>query len=206
MDPLNFDLQLDEQERDLPRILEEFRRNEYEGSTAENTEDGFEDQVMQPIDWDTIANQYGVNRSDDEETNINGQYSSSLSSVPASSPSTNSEMRRETGSSRREDSSENRASSKPKQRGGPVNSKSRRKVHPRMTPKRLVDMLKILKAHKWTIEGLVIAYLNLNIRGHYMATLNTRRARFRKLLFNASEVYEAISKAPSTPGEIITMV
>jgi hypothetical protein len=39
-----------------------------------------------------------------------------------------------------------------------------------------------------------------------MATLNTRRARFRKLLFNSSEVYEAISKAPSTPGEVVTMV
>jgi hypothetical protein len=34
----------------------------------------------------------------------------------------------------------------------------------------------------------------------------TRRARFRKLLFNTTEVYEAISKAPSTPGEIVTMV
>jgi hypothetical protein len=208
MDPVKIGMQLDEQERDLPRILEEFRRNEYEGSTAENTEDGFEDQVMQPIDWDTIANQYGVNLSDDEETNSNGRCSSSsLSSVPASSPSaTNSPMQGETRSSRRKDGSENRTSSKPRQRGRPVHNKSRRKVHPLMTPERLVGILKILKAHKWTIEGLVIAYLNLNIRGHYMATLNTRRARFRKLLFNASEVYEAISKAPSTPGEIITMV
>ena len=40
MDPVKIGMQLDEQERDLPRILEEFRRNEYEGSTAENTEDG----------------------------------------------------------------------------------------------------------------------------------------------------------------------
>ena len=185
-------MQLDEQ-RDIPRILDEFRRNEYEGSTAENTEDGFEDQVMQPIDWDTIANQYGVNLSDDEETNSNGRCSSSsLSSVPASSPSaTNSPMQGETRSSRRKDSSENMTSSKLR-RGRPVHNKSRRKVHPSMTPERLIGILKILKAHKWTIEGLVIAYLNLNIRGHYMATLDTWRARFRKLLFNASEAYEAI--------------
>ena len=39
-----------------------------------------------------------------------------------------------------------------------------------------------------------------------MATLHTRRARFRKLLFNTTEVYEAIIKAPSTPGEVMTMV
>ena len=49
MDPLKIGVQLDEQERDLPGILEEFRRNEYEGSAAENTEDGFEGQVMQPL-------------------------------------------------------------------------------------------------------------------------------------------------------------
>jgi uncharacterized protein DUF6589 len=208
MDPLKIGMQLDEQERDLPGILEEVRRNEYEGSSAENTEDGFEDQVMQPIDWDTIANQYG-DLSDDEEMNSNGRCSSSsLSPVPmaASSPSTNSPMQGETRSSRRKGGSENRISSKPKQRGRPVRSKSRRKAHPLMTPERLVDILRILKAHKWTIENLVIAYLNLNTRGHYMAKLNTRRAKFRKLLFNASEVYEAISTAPSTPGEIVTMV
>ena len=34
----------------------------------ENTNDGFEDQVIQPIDWDTIVNQYEANLSDDEET------------------------------------------------------------------------------------------------------------------------------------------
>jgi hypothetical protein len=45
------------EERELSGILEELRRNEYE-STAENTEEDFEDEVMQPIDWDTIANQY----------------------------------------------------------------------------------------------------------------------------------------------------
>ena len=207
MDPLKIDVHLDGQERDFPGILEEFRRNEYEGSAAENTEDDFEDQAMQPIDWDTIVNRYGVNLSDDEEMNSNGRCSpSSLSSVPASSPSTNSPMQRETRSSKHKDSSENKTPSKPKQRGRPVGSKNRRKVHPLMTPERLVDIIKILKSHKWTIESLIIAYLNLKTRGHYMATLKTRRARFRKLLFNSSEVYEAISKAPSTPGEVVTMV
>ena len=204
MDPLKTGMQLNEQEleRDLPGTLEAFRQNEYEGSAAEDTEDDFEDQVM--IDLDTIANQYGVDLSDDEETNSDGRCSSSPG--PASSPSTNSPIERETRSSGRKGSSENRTSSKPKQRGRPVGSKSRRKVHPLITPERLVDILQILKAHKWTIESLVIAYLNLNIRGHYMAKLKTRRAKFRKLLFNASTVYEAISKAPSTPREIVTMV
>ena len=131
---MDLGMQLDEQ-RDIPRILDEFRRNEYEGSTAENTEDGFEDQVMQPIDWDTIANKYGVNLSDDEATTSNGRCSSSsLSPVP---PSANSPMQGETQSSRRKGSSENRTSSKPRQRGRPVHSKSRRKVHPLMTPERL---------------------------------------------------------------------
>jgi hypothetical protein len=39
-----------------------------------------------------------------------------------------------------------------------------------------------------------------------MATLNTRGAKFRELLFNTIEVYKAISKAPSAPGGIVTMI
>ena len=210
MDSIMTGTQLDE-ERDLPGILEELRRNEYE-STAENTEEDWEDEVMQPIDWDTIANQYedrqyfkdiGVNISDDEEMNSNGRRSSSLSPIP-SSPSISSPI--ETRSLKRKAGSENSTSPKPKKRGRPIGSKNGRKVHPLMTPERLVDIIKILKAHKWTIESLVLAYLNVNTRGHHMAKLNTRQAKFRKLLFNTQEVYEAISKAPSTPGEIITMV
>jgi hypothetical protein len=75
-----------------------------------------------------------------------------------------------------------------------------------MAPERLVGIIKTLKAHRVTIESLVSAYLNISTRGHHMTTLNTRRARFRKLLFNTTEVYEAISKAPSTTGEVVTMV
>jgi hypothetical protein len=47
MDLLGTHAQLDEQERDVARILEEFGRKEYEEST-DNTEDDFEDEVMQP--------------------------------------------------------------------------------------------------------------------------------------------------------------
>jgi hypothetical protein len=147
MDLLGTHAQLDEQERDVARILEEFGRKEYEEST-DNTEDDFEDEVMQPIDWDTRTNRYkgkqyfkdiGVDISDGEEDmNNNGQHSkssSSLSPVPASSPSNNSPIQGKTRSSRRKSDP-----SKPKQRddiSGDKNSLS--------LSERLVDIIKILK-------------------------------------------------------------
>jgi hypothetical protein len=113
-------------------------------------------------------------------------------------PSTKGPRGREIQSSRRNGGSANSTSPKPRQ-----SVTRHRKVHPSMGPERLVDIIKTLKAHV-TIESLVSAYLNVSTRGHHMATLNTRRARFRNLLFNTTEVYEAISKAPSTTGEVVT--
>ena len=79
---------------------------------------------------------------------------------------TNSPMQGETRSSRHKDSSEKRTSSKSKQRGRPVRSKSRRKAHPLMMPERLVDILTVSQVPQTALQciGGVWGYFMLAIR------------------------------------------